>query len=85
MQLNMVPTSIHFAVEIPMELFREHLLNDDCEDNNLCDALHKISGVDNVEYNGHFMNFVYFRLDTDEDTPDKRKEILDTIKRYINL
>ena len=86
MNLVMVPTRTEFSVQIPMSQFvalgLEKLWGDE-----RCEALDKelgeIDGVDNIEHNGHLGNYIYFRLDTEYDTPKTQKKILAVIEKHL--
>ena len=54
--------------------------------NSIClsGMLDKIEGVSDADYNGHFGPYIFFNLDTEDDSPAKRVEILTLILDYIN-
>lgn len=50
----------------------------------LSGILDHIEGVSDADYNGHFGSYVFFNLDAENDTPEKREEIKTLIVNYIN-
>jgi len=50
----------------------------------LSGILDSIEGVSDADYNGHFGEFIFFNLDCEDDSPEKRVEILTLIMDYIN-
>ena len=71
-----------YAVEIDIELF-SILDSQDYGSHRLHDDLDKISGVRDIEYNGHFGNFVYFSVSTSDDKPSLHKKIERCIEKHL--
>ena len=49
----------------------------------LSGILDTIEGVSDADYNGHFGSYIFFNLDCEDDSPEKRVEILTLIMDYI--
>ena len=91
--MNFEPLSIEYRVDIPKEKFIEKLLNDDSlEDDSLFSVLMNIPNVNDVEYNGHFGSYVFFKLELNEYEDENRvekiaeklEEIKETIENFLN-
>lgn len=52
---------------------------------SLCEDLSALSGVSDVEYDGHFGAAVYFTIDIENDENDRHREILALIERHVEL
>ena len=88
------PCTINYRVNIPIEKFKEKLLSSWMDDDSLYSILMNISGVDKVDYDGHFGPYVFFTLDlTDidgmdlidkKDAIEKKLEIIkDIIENFL--
>lgn len=82
--MNFEITKRSYAVEIEMERFDALI---EVEDHNpcgvtLCEKLSKF--VSNVNYDGHFSNYVYFDIDNDDDTDDLKHKIEKTINEHLD-
>jgi hypothetical protein len=40
-------------------------------------------GCDDVEYNGHYQNYIWFSIHVDDDTPEFQAEVLEVINAYL--
>jgi hypothetical protein len=80
-----------YAVEIDSSLFSvldgdTYSLDADGYKRNkksLFDDLDKMSGVYDIEYNGHFGNFVYFSVATEDDKPSLHKKVERCIEKHL--
>ena len=82
-------TSVQIAYEISMEDFnaidkRDQDRQDEDNWDNLSTLLDRIEGVSDTDYNGHFGLFLYFTIDAEHNTPEKRVEIGTLIFDYKN-
>lgn len=48
-------------------------------------SLETISGVYNVDYNGHFGSYIYLSIEEEHDTKETHKKIFDLIETQIEL
>jgi len=49
----------------------------------LWETVGKVDGVENIDYDGHFGNYIYIEVDTEHDTKDTWKLIYDLINGYV--
>lgn len=75
-------THIEFRVEVPVKVFKKFLA-DDMACDELDRQLDAIVGLNKLEYSGHFGSAIYFRLNCEDDSPEKRKLIIDRIKKVM--
>lgn len=54
------------------------------DNETLCQKLGRLSGVFDVDYNGHFGAAVHLTIDTDSDKPELRDEIRATIRDHLD-
>lgn len=82
MNLVLEETRKEFRVEVPVEAFRKFLA-DEIACDELDRQLNAIVGLDKLEYSGHFGSAIYFRLECEEDSSEKRKLITDRIQKVM--
>lgn len=83
--------SSQYAMEIPLKDFMRILKQDtyqysDTESKGitLSEDIDKLDGVDDADYNGHFGNYIYYRVETKHDTPETHKKIQELTQAYID-
>ena len=74
-----------YSYEVTREYFMLICAKDDemeTWEETLCAQLDKLPGVRDVDYNGHFGEYIYFNIDDDEDCEDLRDQIRTMIHTY---
>jgi len=71
MKMKFEKTATSYSIEIPVDVFSVHLMGDERDSFNnrvpLYQKLANVPGVDGVEYDGHFGNYVYLTIDIEHD------------------
>lgn len=79
--------STRYSIELPVEdarvLFTVEDRGFDPKLVSLLDRMTKLTGVFDIEYNGHFGPGIFYTVDDDEDTPSLHKKIDGIIKKQV--
>lgn len=85
-------TGIKYAIEIPIDDFVALLDSESYktnsavfapENNTLCEKLSEVTPAMDIEYDGHFSNYVYLTLSSEDDTLETWTAIDETITDHI--
>lgn len=74
------PIAISYMVEIDRIAFANKLIHDD---ESFYEALDKIEGVNDIDYNGHFGPYIYLTIDLDVNVPETLEKIKKLIQEMI--
>lgn len=86
---DIAATATCYALETTIkDLVR--IIKRDCKGGNenrkeLHEILDSIDGVDQVEYNGHFGPYIFFRVSCDFDNDAVLAKVSDTVKNYLEI
>jgi hypothetical protein len=72
--LKMLATESDWAQDVDRNLY----------DDTLWGKLLEVTGVDDVEYSGHFGEFVHFKVEAEHDTPDTHKKVVEVILEHLS-
>jgi len=77
-------TMTHYAMALPdgdVTILDQNEL--DHPDGALSDIIDEYDGVDSCDYNGHFGEFIFYRVELEYDTPELHASIIATTKEYL--
>ncbi len=92
MKISFAITQRSYSVKIKQDRFidlldsESHVTNHAAYESGyftLCDKLSILPGVDGVEYSGHFGSYVFLTICDENDTPDLKTKIADTITEHL--
>lgn len=87
-QASMTVNTVSYKIEIPMKDF-DKLCDSELEGKHpeLINVLADTFKLDkrNIDFNGHFGNFIYLEIDNDKNTIDLREKILDKIFEHLQM
>lgn len=90
--MQFIVSKTSYSIEIEQNLFlnlldSESYVTDHAtykDDNKtLCEKLGQITGVNDIEYNGHFGNFIYLTIDKDVDNKKTKDQISKIIEDHL--
>ena len=89
MKMQLEKTGVRYCVEVEKEKFIALLEYENIWHGGLkssepgLDGILRNMGCDDVDYDGHYMNYIYFSLCVEDDEEDFHKEILEVIEEYL--
>lgn len=85
MKLKHAVTMVSYSIEIPLDVYMklEDWETEQPEHNCLYSILEKNTNARNVDYNGHYGNFIYFSLEVEDNTRKELKKIKLFIQQHI--
>lgn len=76
--------STRYSIEIPVEDFKAlESRESNSITKTLAEAIEELPGTANVEYNGHFGNYVFLTIEMDWDIPETHRSIKKMIRQHI--
>ncbi len=85
MKLEFELSELIYSVVVPIDEFARLLNREESslEDSTLCTDLEKIIGVREANYDGHFGNAVYVRIEADHDNAELKQQISKIIRKHL--
>ncbi len=80
LKLVAVPQRISYAVKIRMAVFRKLALGHTDKQSEAFDTLNKVPGICQLDYDGHFGNYVYFTADSDVERDEFMKVLTEVLE-----
>ncbi len=93
MSLTFEITKRSYAIEIDIDRFHDLADSESYVSGNaaftrgkqtLCEKLDALPDTSDIEYNGHFGNFVYVTIDAEADTPELQAQIAQIIEDHLD-
>lgn len=89
MKMHLEKTAVSYSVEIEMKQFSALLDYEDAfngglkgSEQSIDETLRKM-GCSDVEYNGHYLNYIYFTISIDDDNRKFHNKVLNVIEKQI--
>lgn len=80
--MRLIPevTCVSYSVKIPLRVFKSRCQGDTAWRTGAYLDNHSPDGIDAIEFNGHFGNYIYFRAENDKARDDFMNVIHDCFK-----